>query len=154
MRFDREVIEARLALKLIPSSDMPSIAWDALEAGLDGPAIRRLAALDQPTWFEINEVLPNAMREMGLSSITAREGASRYAARRASEILQSSADVLKFTQEFEQLWIATGYENEIVQLGVLHEDVVEVGRLMGHSEQEIRESVRQQLERFVAEHQK
>lgn len=43
MAFDREIIEVPLALELIGSSDMPKIAWDALEAGLDGPAIRRLA---------------------------------------------------------------------------------------------------------------
>ena len=154
MHFDIEMIEARLAMKMIPSSDMPRIAWDALEAGLDGPAIRRLAALDSPTWSEIDEVLPSAMHEMGLRSITAREGASRYAVRRATEILRSGADPLKFTREFEQLWIATGHENEIVELGILDEEIVRVGRLIGRSEQEIRDSVSQQLKSFVARHAK
>lgn len=35
MIFDRELIEAKLALGLIPSEDMPAVAWDALEAGLE-----------------------------------------------------------------------------------------------------------------------
>ena len=149
MPFDREMIEARLALNLIASTDMPRIAWDALEVGLDGPAIRRLAALEKPTWFETDKVLPIAMREMGLRLITRREGASRCAARRADEILQSGADPLKFTREFEQLWIATGYENGVIEVGTLHEDV-EVARLIGRSEQEIRDSVRQRLKSFLA----
>jgi hypothetical protein len=42
--FDRQLIEAQLALGLIGSSDMPGLAWDALEAGLDGKYIRRLGA--------------------------------------------------------------------------------------------------------------
>jgi hypothetical protein len=43
--FDRDQIEARLALNLIASAEMPQIALGALEAGLDGKAIRRLAVL-------------------------------------------------------------------------------------------------------------
>jgi hypothetical protein len=39
--FDRDQIEAKHALDLIASADMPQIAWDALEANLDGPATRR-----------------------------------------------------------------------------------------------------------------
>ena len=49
--FDREQVEAKLALKLIANAAMPSIAWEALEAGLDGPATRRLASLEKPTYF-------------------------------------------------------------------------------------------------------
>ena len=37
MPFDREAVEAKLALNLIASADMPNIGCDALEAGLDGP---------------------------------------------------------------------------------------------------------------------
>jgi hypothetical protein len=54
MAFDRELIEAKLALDLIASADMPSVAVEGLEAGLeaglDGPAIRRLAVLERPTF--------------------------------------------------------------------------------------------------------
>jgi len=37
MTFDPKATEAQLALNLISSADMPKLAWDALEAGLDGP---------------------------------------------------------------------------------------------------------------------
>lgn len=149
MIFDRHVIEAKLALNLIPPRDMPKIAWDALEAGLDGPAIRRLAALDRPTWFQTNEVLPSAMREMGLQSVTKGEGAARIASSRAEEILRTGADPLKFTREFEQLWLATGYESEIQQLGTLDDDV-NVARCMGKSEDQIRKWLTKELEDFIA----
>jgi hypothetical protein len=69
--FDRELIEAKLALNLIASADMPSIAWDAWESGLDGPATTtRLGALERPTYFEVSEVLQSVMKELGLSQIS------------------------------------------------------------------------------------
>lgn len=46
MAFDSKIAEAKITLHLISVLDMPKLAWDALESGLDGPAIRRLAALD------------------------------------------------------------------------------------------------------------
>jgi hypothetical protein len=67
MAFDRELIEAKLALDLIASADMPSVAVEGLEAGLDGPAIRRLAVLERPTYFEVREVLPCAMAVLGIA---------------------------------------------------------------------------------------
>jgi len=53
MAFDREIIEATIALDLIPSEGMPAIAQDALEAGLDGRALVRLATLENPTYFQV-----------------------------------------------------------------------------------------------------
>ena len=62
--FDRELIEAKLALDLIASADMPSIAWDAWEAGVDGgPATRRLGSLERPTYFdELDQLLRGRAR--------------------------------------------------------------------------------------------
>src|ERR1019366_267038 len=75
--FDRQLIEAALALELIPPAGMPELAWDALEAGFDGRAIRHLAALEQPTYFEIAPLLSKAKAEMGLSEVTKGEAALR-----------------------------------------------------------------------------
>jgi hypothetical protein len=107
--FDRDTIEAELSLDLIGSSDMPKVAWDALEAGLDGPGIRRLAALDSPSYFEVRDVLPRAMQEMGLATVTRSVAALRLAKHRAREILASGDDPLKHTRDFEHLWIIAGY---------------------------------------------
>ena len=109
MAFDRDTIEAELSLDLIGSSDMPKVAWDALEAGLDGPGIRRLAALDSPTYFEVRDVLPRATQEMGLATVARSVAALRLAKHRAQEILASGDDPLRHTRDFQHLWIIAGW---------------------------------------------
>lgn len=68
--FDPQLVEAKLALGMVPADQMPPLAWDALEAGLDGPAIRRLAALVLPSGWETDELTPAFMAEAGLRSIS------------------------------------------------------------------------------------
>jgi hypothetical protein len=74
MSFDRHRIEAELAVAMIPSRDMPKIAVDGLESGLDGPATRQLAGLEKPSPFEVAEILPKACKELGLSNLTVGQG--------------------------------------------------------------------------------
>src|SRR5271169_5580790 len=104
MSFDRELVEAQLALGLIASSDAPEVACSALEAGLDGPGIRKLAALDHPTWSEVEQALPAAAAEMGLVRITVAEAAVRVATWRVKDILSGDKDPLSQTRELEILW--------------------------------------------------
>ena len=144
MPLDRELWEARLTLNLVTSDEMPKLAWDALESGLDGPAIRRLASLVRPTWFQVEELRADATKEMKLSSLTIDEAACRLARRRAQEIVQSGDDPLRYTREFEQLWIRSGYSSQITSLGTL-DDEVYVSRYMGRSDVEIRQWVLQKL---------
>ena len=123
--FDPEIIEARLSLELIASKEMPHIAWDALEAGFDGRAIRRLGALDRPTWFEVRDVLPQAMAEMGLHEITREDAAVRIAKQIAEEFLASeNRDVKSCVRKLEWLWIRSGYSNAVVKLGTLDDELL------------------------------
>ena len=62
---------------------MPKLAWEALEAGLDGPATRRLAALHVPTFFEVREILPKVMQEWGITELSPAQAALKLAKRRA-----------------------------------------------------------------------
>jgi hypothetical protein len=121
--FDRDTTEAELSLDLIGSSAMPKIAWDALEAGLDGPGIRRLAALDSPTYFEVRGVVPRAMQEMGLATVARSVAALRIAKHRAQEILASGGDPLRHIHDFEHLWITAGYPSELCSVGTVCDDV-------------------------------
>jgi hypothetical protein len=146
--FDRELLEAKLALKLIPSADMPSIAWDAWEAGLDGPATRRLGSLERPTYFEVSEVLPGVMQELGLLNISREEAALRMARRIAKEVLESGDDPLQHVRDFESLWIRADYPHEISGLGTLHDDVW-IAQSTGQSDAEIRKEVISLLTSFV-----
>jgi hypothetical protein len=121
--FDRQIVEAQLSLDMIPSGDIPKIAWDALEAGVDGKFIRRLAALDSPTYFQVIEILPQAMQEMGLRNVRRGEAALRLAKECAKAILKSGDDPLTHTRDFERLWIEAGYPKELCTVGNLYDDV-------------------------------
>src|SRR5215510_1284776 len=103
MPFDARAVEAKLALNLISSVDMPKLAWDALEAGLDGPAIRRIAAFEFPTFFQIQEVLPQAMDDMHLFKLDKPRAALQLAKLRAQEILATNSDPLDHLRDFEHL---------------------------------------------------
>lgn len=137
MAFEPRMVEARLALNLISSADMPALAWDAIEAGLDGPAIRRMAALEFPTFFEIQGVLPKAMEEMRLFGLGEGEAGLRLAKLRAQEIIATNSDPFKHLWYFAHLWIHSHYCRELRDYGNL-DDEVYVAKAMGKPEEEIR----------------
>jgi len=145
--FDRDQIEARLALDLIASADMPQIAWDALEAGLDGPATRRLAALEHPTHFEVAEVFPKVMQELRLAQITMGQAALRMAKQIAREILSNGDDPLRHVRTFQSLWWRSGYAEEIQTLGTLRDEVW-IAQSRGCSDEQIRELITSVLKHF------
>jgi hypothetical protein len=146
--FDRQIIEAQLALNLIASADMPRIAWDALEAGIDGTATRRLAALERPTYFEVAEVLPRVMKEWEIAQIPIGEAALRMARSIAQDILRDGKDPLRYIRDLEGLWIRADYAKELVSLGTL-DDEVSIAQSSGQSSALIREWVTERLRDFV-----
>jgi hypothetical protein len=149
MAFEPRIIEAKLALNLISSTEMPAVAWDALEAGLDGPAIRRLAALEFPTFFEVSEVLPRAMGEMHLLILDEGKAALRLARVRAQEILKTNADPFKHVGDFYHLWIQSHYCRELQDYGNLDDEVYVAGAT-GQTEQDVREWLLDRLKKLAA----
>jgi hypothetical protein len=149
MAFEPRVVEARLALNLISSTEMPKLAWEALEVGLDGPAIRRLAAFEFPTFFQVHEVLHQAMEEMRLARLDKAEAALQLAKLRAQEILATNVDPFKHLRDFEHLWIEADYCRELQGYGNLDDDVF-VARSMGQPEQEIRAWLMERLKKLAA----
>jgi len=149
MGFDPKATEARLALSLILSTDMPRLAWDALEAGLDGPAIRRLAALESPSACEVQKLLPRAMEEMHLARRDKAEAALLLAKMRAQEIVRSGADLFQHLRDFEYFWAQADFCSELCDYGTL-EDEVHVARYMGQSEQEIRGWVMEKIRKLAS----
>jgi hypothetical protein len=148
MTFDPRTVQARLVLSLILSTDVPRLAWDALEAGIDGVSIRRLAAMDFPTFFEVQEVLPSAIAEMHLPPLSKREAALHLAKLRAKEILETGSDPFKHLRDFEQLWCAADFCRELLDYGNLDDDVY-VALSMGQQKEEIRSWLLQRLNRLV-----
>ena len=148
MAFEPRIVEARLALNLISSTEMPSLAWEALEAGLDGPAIRRLAAFEFPTFFQIQEVLPRAMEEMRLEKLDKAEAALQLAKLRAQEILATNLDPFKHLRDFEHMWIEADYCRGLQDYGNLDDDVY-LARSLGQPEHEIRAWLMEKLTKLA-----
>jgi hypothetical protein len=149
MAFDHELVEAQLALQRIGTTDMPKLAWEALEAGRDGPATRRLAALHFPTVFELREVLPEVMREWGMAHLSSKEAAVRLAKLRAREILRSGDDPLKHANDFLGLWVEANYCRELSEYGELDEEVY-LARVSGETDDQIRAWLVEKLKTLAA----
>jgi hypothetical protein len=88
-----------------------------------GPATRRPAAFQFPTFFQVREILPKAMQEWGLTQLSREQGALQLAKRRAREILQSKEDPLNHSFDFRLLWVETDYSKELAQYGELSDEV-------------------------------
>ena len=144
--FDRQLLEAKLALDLRPPADMPAVALDALEAGIDGKATMRLAVLERPTYFEVAEVLPRVMREWEVSRIPVGEAALRIARSIAQDVLRSGKDPLRYIRDFEELWIIADHSEELRSLGTLDD---EVSIAHGQPLTLIREWVTERLKNFI-----
>lgn len=119
MTFDPQSIEARITLGTIRPEEMPALAWDALEAGFDGPCIRRVAALISPSGWEIDQQMPGFMAEAGLKNILLEEASIRLARQLASRILSEGLDPLEYSKDFELLWIKSDYAKAIQDVGSL-----------------------------------
>jgi hypothetical protein len=145
MPFDLNLVEAQLALNLIGTTDLPKLAWDALEAGLDGPATRRLAALRFPAIFEVREVLPEAMQEWQIAELPPAQAAVRLAKHRARQILQANDDPLKHAQDFKHIWLEADYCSELADYGNLADEVY-VAKHSGQTDDQIRRWLRQKLQ--------
>jgi hypothetical protein len=117
--FDTQLVEAKLALDMIAPEEMPSLAWDALEAGLDGPFIRRLAALVDPSGWETDQIESAFMAEACLKRISIQDASIRIALQLANQILSEGLDPLAYTKYFELLWIRAEYPREIQDVGCL-----------------------------------
>src|ERR1700691_2003983 len=119
--FDSQLVEAKLALKMIGPEEMPPLAWDVLEAGLDGPFIRRLAALVNPSGWETDQIESAFMAEAGMKRISIGDASIRIARQVAIRILSERLDPLEHTRDFELLWIRAEYPAEIQEVGSLED---------------------------------
>jgi hypothetical protein len=54
---------------------MPGFAADALEAGFDGPSLRKLAGLVQPTFRDVGDLFQKALLDIGTIKIQTQEQA-------------------------------------------------------------------------------
>jgi hypothetical protein len=146
MSFDPATFEAEIALKLIPTERLPSIAQDALEAGFEGPHILRMAILEPDAGWGIDQALPPMMDELGCRSISSKEAALRLARRCAQRILQSVEDPLLSLPYFRQLMEEAGYIDELIELGFFDDEDI----FLSDDPQERRKRCREDLEELLS----
>ena len=122
MPFDPAIFEAEVALKMIPTEQLPSVAQDALEAGFDGPHVLRMAILEPVAGWAIDQVLPPMMEELGLHPLAPEEAALRLARQRARRILETGENPLPSVSYFYQLMVEADYPEELIELGYFDDD--------------------------------
>lgn len=75
---------------------MPTFAADALEAGYDGSALRRLAGLIKPTSMDIGDLFQRALDEIGTVKILSQRQAVYWMSRVvATDIVEGRIDPVK-----------------------------------------------------------
>jgi hypothetical protein len=148
MGLDRQLIEAKLALSRIRPEEMSALAWDALEAGCDGRTVRRLAALIKPSGWEVDQIMPAFMREVGLRALSKQEASIKLARHLAHRILSNELDPVNYTRDFELLWIHADYPKEIQEAGCL-DDEKYLAESMGETADQFREYARTVLAKLA-----
>lgn len=122
MPFDPATFEAEVALKLIPTERMPSVAQDALEAGFEGPHVLRMAVLEPVAGWGIDQALLAMMEELGCRAISPEQAAFRLARQRARQILETGENPLLSVPYFYRLMVEADYPEELIELGYFDDD--------------------------------
>ena len=98
------------------------LAADALEAGLDGPTIRRVAGLIQPSGYETDHLTAAFMSEVCLAEISKKAAYARLVQTCAREIIETSADPLCSTRKLYDLWVAAEYPDIFEDIALFDDD--------------------------------
>jgi len=119
MPFDPQQFAAEASLGLILSEAFPSAAQDALVAGFDGPWLVRMAILEKPSGWEVDQVLPKMLADLNLQLPAPKAAAILLAQARVERIRSSGDDPLLSMDYFYQLWLKADYPDELSELGNL-----------------------------------
>jgi hypothetical protein len=119
---DIERLRALWTLGKLSAKDLPPFAWQALELGYDGPALRRLAAFESPTFFEIGDLFEKVNREMGRHPMAKRDAAILLAKEIAGKVLSREKERLTGAYEIFLLGYDSGMPDEIMLFGGLDQD--------------------------------
>ena len=126
MPVDPATFEAEVALTLIPTEQLPSVAQDALEAGFDGPHVLRMAILEPVAGWAIDQALPLMLEELGLHPMAPEEAALRLARQRVQRILNTGEDPWPSLSYFHRLMETAGYPEELIELGYFDDEDISI----------------------------
>jgi hypothetical protein len=120
--FNPDSFVAKWYCSKVGPEDMPRFAADALEAGYDGPALRRLAGLIKPTSRDVGDLFRNALLEIGKVKIQSKEQAVFSLSREtAADILQGRIDPVRGAEILARYAGMLGYPAFLVEFLQLSE---------------------------------
>jgi hypothetical protein len=145
--FNPDLFVAKWYCSKVLPEDMPQFAADALEAGYDGLALRRLAGLMRPTSRDVGDLFERVLREIGTVRVQSKEQALIFLSRltamdiverrieplRGAEILANYAMALEypyFIAEFVQLADMPCWGEYAPNRQKLAQDIIDEARLL------------------------
>lgn len=121
--FDPNIFVAKRFCGLVRPEDMPAFAADALEAGFDGPALRRLAGLVRPSSWDVGELFESAVGEIGIVEVRTKEQAVFKLARiLAKAIVDGQVEPITGARGLSYYASVAGYPEELAQFDLLADE--------------------------------
>jgi len=120
--FDPDSFVARWYCSLVGPENMPSFAADALEAGFDGPSLRRLAGLMKPSALDVGDLFERTLQEIGTIKVQSHEQAIVFLSRRtAMDIVEGRIEPVHGADILARYSIILGHPDFLVQFLQLSE---------------------------------
>lgn len=136
-KIDPQFLQARWILGGIRSEDLPDLAVSALQQGMDGTALRQLAALVRPTLADLEDLPQRAFIDMGLTPMSRDQAVDALMERGIptnpilSTLLQSFPDFMPRWREHLAHWAGepAGSYNDMAEfVHFVVDDLYERGR--------------------------
>lgn len=108
--FDARLVRAKWELDELPSEKMPALAADALEAGFDGPTLRKVAGL---TNISRRDLLPYADKlwmELDVPILSKKEALHEIIKERARRMVADPDRALEMSKDFWRLYYDHDFE--------------------------------------------
>src|SRR5579885_468900 len=120
-----QVAVAKYLIGDFPIEQLPGLACDALEDGIEGSATAQIAGLKNPGYFDVQGLLPNFFNELGVSALTKQEAGWFLAKNIAGKIVSGGIDPEMGAKELERIWIKLEYSLERLKNFSLADDLIE-----------------------------
>ena len=108
--FNPDLFVAKWYCSKVGPENMPQFAADALEAGFDGPALRKLAGLVKPTSWDIDDLFQDTLKEISTIRVHSKPQAIRFLSRKtAADILSGELEPILGADILERYASMLGY---------------------------------------------
>jgi hypothetical protein len=108
--FNPDLFVAKWYCSRVLPEDMPTFAADALEAGYDGPALRRLAGLQKPSTADVGDLFQKSLVEIGRVKIKSQDQAIVFLSRLiAKDIVEDRLDPVQGAEVLAEYAQRLGY---------------------------------------------